>query len=205
MTYKGLDVLILRPDREESAEERFDREQIIMDPGTGLIAVAQRSAAPAPVRPMKVVCYSRYEVTLIRAFLDARRGRDTPFWVPSYQQDLALAADLANGATSLIVLWSGYTAEMFPLSLARRHLALYDPTLNFSLHQVTAASDPGTRTTETLTITPAAGRAFPASKTIVSFLKLVRLEDDYVEIEWHGGQTAIVSLPIREVPNEVPA
>ncbi len=205
ITYKGFEVMDLRPTRDGAAAEKFLREMTILNSGTGHMAIEGHSPAPAPARSFRLPMFSRYQVTLLRAFLDRCHGRDTPFWMPSYQRDLSMTADLASGAAALTVKWFDYTAQMFPQSLARRHLVLYDPTLNFSCYKVTAATDPGSKTTETLTLSPNAERAFPAGSTLVSFLKFCRLDTDLVPIGWWNGSVSEATLTVRELPNEVPS
>ena len=71
--------------------------------------------------------------------------------------------------------------------------------------RVVAASETGDGVTETLTIDPPAARAYDVNETIVSFLRLSRLEDEHIEIVWHGVDVASAVIRVREIPNEAPA
>lgn len=202
--YQGYDVLDQRVhDRQGKLEEQSRRRFVLLDNVTGKRQAYIPTAAPAPLRTFLWTCASRAEVAQLRAFLDARKGRAVPFWLPSYQQDLVLAADAANAATSLTVQRIAYALQMFPSTGARRHLALYPHgggTL--TLRKVSDATDGDP--TESLALSSALPQAYPAATTIVSFLKLCRLEDDDVEIRWLGENVARASLRFRELPNEAP-
>lgn len=204
-TYLGLDVLDQTVhDRAGSVEESLRRKLALLDGGTGAREADAQSGAPAPARPFLWTCLSRAAVAGLRAFLDARKGRCVPFWVPTYQQDLTLAADLGSGASSATIRWVGYALHLFPPGGARRHLALYEPGAALVYRRVTAATDPGTGLTESLALDSPAPRLFPAATTVVSFLRLCRLDDDDVRIEWSGRGFAQAELRIRDLPAEAP-
>jgi hypothetical protein len=94
---------------------------------------------------------------------------------------------------------------MFGTTQARRHLASFALDRDASYHAVTAAVDPDDQLTETLTLDPATGAAWPVATTILSFLRFSRLEDDEVEIVWESPQVAQAIIRVRELPNEAPA
>ena len=204
-TYLGLDVLDLtRHNRQGTLAETLRRKFRLLDPSTGKRVSDSQGKAPAPARPFLWTCLSRPEITAMLAFLDARKGRCVPFWLPSYQQDLTLAADAASGAISLTVRWINYTVQMFPQGGGRRHLALYDPNSSPVYRKVTAATDPGGRVTESLGLDATLPRAFPAATTVVSFLKLCRLEEDRNRTNWLSRNVAEAEIMVRELPQEAP-
>lgn len=204
--YLGLDVLDQAVhDRAGTVDESLRRKFALLDGGTGAREADAQSDAPAGARPFLWTCLSRAEVADLRAFLSARKGRCVPFWVPTYQQDLTLAADLASGASSATIRWVGYTAHMFPSGGGRRHVALYDPGASVAYRKVTAATDPGTGLTESLALDSPAPRLFPAATTIVSFLRLCRLDEDEVRIQWTSRGFAQAELRLRDLPAEAPA
>lgn len=202
MLYKGFDVMPWNPSRDKDIDDKMRRSVVVMDSETGNETVVDRTVAPSPLRSYTIVCFDRAEIEELFAFLDARRGRAVPFWAPTFQADLTLRADVSGGASSIQVQWVGYTQDVYPMALSRRYLALYGPDAVLGLHMVTSATD--NTTFETLGISPVAGRAYPAD-TVVSYLRLVRLEEDEVEISFPTPDTAIAVLQAREVPLEVPA
>lgn len=205
-TYQGFDVLTAAGhNRRGRLVDSIARAVEVLDPGTGLRAGDTRAAAPNPVRPFLWTCFTQVQITALRDFVDARKGRAVPFWVLSHNQDLQLAADASSGATTLTVHWVGYTQRLFTLGGSRRHLALYAPGSAPIYRKVTAASDPGTGLTETLTLDSPLAAALPAATTVLSFLRLCRLEDDAVTTRWITNDKAEAELRFRELPQEAPA
>lgn len=204
-TWHGFDVLTIEPNRSGPLDDELERRFALLDPQVGIRQPDERTPAPAPVRAFRWTAFSRQEVAVMRAFLDARKGRRVPFWLPSWQQDLRLAANVLAAQTVISAVWIGYTAQMFGTTEGRRHLASFAVNRDASYHHVTDANDPQDLVTESLTIAPGAGVDWAASTTILSFLRFSRLEDDEVEITWHGPHTAEAILRVREIPHEAPA
>lgn len=204
MTFRGFTVLDTRPDRPGAADEMFARSLVVSDPGTGKVHVDQRAAAPANEREVVFVLRGAGEIAAFMAFLDARLGVVMPFWLPTMQRDLMLSEDLKTGETDLHVQWVGYAADLYPQSRARHHLALYEPHLTMDLLHVIDATDTGGGTEE-LTLSAVAGRDYPATTTLVSFLRLVRLDEPHATLTWLSRDVVEASIKIRELPMEVPA
>jgi len=206
MSYLGFDVLELNYNRTGPIEERSQRKFVILDAETGKRTADAQSAAPANVRPFTWTAIGRDEITELRDFLDARVGMAVPFWLPSYQWDLALTEDADTDETILSVEWIRYAQQMFGETGARRHVALW--TLGdgsvMDYYQITDADDPGDEVTESVTISPGAVRDYAAETTVISFLKLCRLSSDEVKISYPSGRTAEAVIQVMELPLEAP-
>lgn len=201
--YQGFDVLELEPSATGERSTDYACSTFRHDSRVGKLRVADRSGV-AVARPGGFVWLmeGRAEIQAYRDFIAARKGALVPFWVPSWQHDLVMAADLTAGNVSLLVSKIGYTKFMFPTA-ARRHLAfiLADGTKYY--RTVTAAAE-GTDT-ETLTLASAIGVLVPAASTMVSFLTLCRLAVDDPELTWHTRDVAEAVLDFVELPQEAPA
>lgn len=202
--YLGYEVLPIEPDGADMETESVARGVRILTSPTGRQAGDQHAAAPAPLRPFTWKALGDSEIAELLAFIDRRRGRAVPFWLPSYHADLVMSQDLANGSTALRVRWCGYVASMFPSGNARRHLALLQPGADLAFHRVAGAVDPGRGQPEQLTLSPAAGRSWSASRTTVSFLKFVRFEEDLVRVEYLARGIAQATIQVRELFQEAP-
>jgi hypothetical protein len=202
-TYQGFDVLELEPSATGERSTDYTRSIFRHDSRTGKLRVADRSGV-AVVRPGGFVWLmeGRAEIQAYRDFIAARKGALVPFWVPSWQHDLVMGADLTAGNVSLLITRIGYAKFMFP-TVARRHIAflLADGTKYY--RKVTAAAE-GTDT-ETLTLDSSIGVLVPAASTMVSFLTLCRLTVDDQELTWHTRDVAEAILDFVELPQEVPA
>ena len=205
MTYLGYDVLEFNYNRVGGIEERLHRKFVLLDPKTGKRVTDEQSPAPAGMRPVTRTAHGRAEITAMREFLDARAGRAVPFWLPSFQWDLSLTEDILEGQAIATVRWVRYTQQMWGTTGARRHVALW--TLGngaMDYYSIGDADDPADYETESLTLDPAAVRAYSKDTTVVSFLKLCRLEDDRVEISYPTGRAAETTIRVRELPLEAP-
>ncbi len=140
----------------------------------------------------------------MRQFVDARKGRAIPFWLPSWQQDLTLKTAAVEDQALLELNWIRYTGLMYPNTSARRHLAIYSAAHSMDFHYVDDAEDPGDELAESITIDPVATRALPIKTTILSFLKLCRLEADEVPWIWESTQVLHALIQCREIPAEAP-
>lgn len=205
MIYEGFDVLDFPPNRSGPVEERSYRTFALLDSRTGKRTSDEQAPAPAPGRPFVWTAFGKAEISLLRAFLDARMGAAVPFWLPSAQWDLELAQDFLATDTLMTIVWIRYQEQMFGTTGARRHLVLWPyGGGDLEAYQVTDATDPGDGDTETLTLSPAATRLYPAGTTVVSFLKLCRLEEDLVEISYPNPDVAEAVIQCREIPLEAP-
>lgn len=205
MSYLGFDVLEINPNRLGPIEDRHRRKFALLDGETGKRTADEHSPVPSPGRPFTWTAFDRAEIAALRAFLAARKGRAVPFWLPSYQWDLTLSEDVLEDQASISVNWVRYVEQMWGTTGARRHVALFElAQLSQDYYRISDADDPGTHLTESLTIDPVAVRDYPAATTVISFLKLCRLEDDGVEIEHFDGKTAQATINVRELPQEAP-
>jgi len=206
-TYQGYDVLELNYNRDGDIAEAVTRKMQLLDNLTGEKQAAEHAPAPNPTRAFKWTAFGRAEIAAMRTFLEARVGRAVPFWFPSLQWDLKLASDLANTDTIAEIVWVRYTQQMFGTTGGRRHLAFFalgDQTPSMDYYMVTDANDPADEVTESLTISPGAARDYPAASTVISFLKLCRLENDQVEIVYPVVGIAEALIEVREIPMEAP-
>jgi hypothetical protein len=205
MIYLDYDVLELNYDRIGAIEENIEQRFRVIDHETGVCSVAEQWSAPAPVRPFTWTAFGLSEIAAMRSFLDARKGMAVPFWLPSYQWDMTLAAPVDALDTEITVAWMKYQEQLFGTTGARRHIALWRLGVGaMQYHGIIAAECAGDRAPELLTIAPAAVSAYPTDSTVISFLKLCRLADDRVAIYYPSKGIARATIYVRELPKEIP-
>lgn len=204
-THLGHDVLELNYNRLGAFQEALHRKFVVLDSKMGLRTSDEQSPAPAVVRPFVWTALGDAEIATMRAFLDARKGRAVPFWLPTFQWDLKLSQDVIETQAIITIDWIRYVQQMWGTTAARRNVAVWtigDPTMDF--YRISAATDPGDYQTETLTLDPPAIRDYPAATRVVSFLKFCRLETDEVEINYPALGVAEATIQVRELPLEAP-
>jgi len=205
MSHLGYDVLEIDYNRLGPFEERIRRKFVLLDSKTGARTADEQSPAPAPSRPFTWTAFGDAEIAAMRAFLDARKGRAVPFWLPSFQWDLSLAQDVVQNQAIVDIHWVRYVQQMWGTTGARRHLAVWtlsNPAMDF--YRISSADDPGDYLIETLTLDPPAIRDYPVAQRILSFLKFCRLDEDLVEISYPRVGVAEATIRVRELPLEAP-
>lgn len=204
-TYLDYDVLELEPSRSGPVAEGLTRAHETLDSQTGERWTDPLEDAAVGDAPFLWLCFSRAEALAQRAWLDRRGGMVVPFWAPTWESDLVLAADADEAAETLTIQRIQYAGLLWAGSNGRRHLAIYPRGGAVSYHYVTEAVDPGSGDTETLTITPALPADCPASTTRIAFLRFCRLSESVVSRIWKSGRVCEASLPFIEIPKEAPA
>ena len=199
-SYQGYAVLDEWPNWEEAPDESFSFSGTVLDNTTGLAVVKPRGDTQRQSIRVGYRFTSRAELARFRRFIDARRGRQKAFWMPTWQQDLTLTADCST--TTAVVESVGYAGRMFPYT-PRKHLALINHDRVMHVCGVTAAVDGGV--TETLTLDAAPAAPVIAGSSLVSFLLLVRLESDTVNYSYVSPTHMTAQISVIEVPKEVPA
>lgn len=203
MTYLGFDVLPITHNMREALAESFGRRGQLLDPGTGRRVFDDQAGVPLPTRTLQWTCFDRAAVDVLRAFLDARKGRVVPFWAPTCCWDLRLVADAAPGL-DLDIARVGYGDYVFTPDGARRDLAIFPRGGAMLLRRVAFVGGLDAAT-ERVTLDATTGASLAAGATVISFLVLCRLADDMTEIQWSSPSMCEASLQFVELPREVPA
>jgi hypothetical protein len=175
----------------------------VLNPLTGLVSISVQDSVPADRREVEWLGLDFGEVDSFRTFLKARQGRLKPFWMPTYQDDLLLSTGTSSGEGTLLIKYCGYSVNLFPGSGARRHLWLMNPATGATMAvKVEVASDmvDGTEALSLVSVVPQT----VTTKWRVMFLRLLRLDDDQVNIEWIGRGIARARFTVRELPLEMP-
>jgi hypothetical protein len=202
-TYKGHDILELNYNRLGSFQVGHRRKFSLLDSKTGLRHSDEHSPAPATGRPFTWTAFGDAEIAAMRTFLEARRGRAIPFWLPTYQWDLSLAEDVVATQAIITIHYVRYVQQFWGTTGARRHIGIWTLTEGMmDFYGIADADDPGDYLTETLTLDTPAVRDYPAQQRILSFLKFCRLDNDLVEISYPRPGIAQATIQVRELPNE---
>lgn len=203
-SWLGVEVLEVMPNRSGSVVDDFDRASFVQESRTGAPWVEALTAESRLQRSFVWTALGAAEVLQMLRFLETRRGAANPFWVPTWQQDLSLYTSAVSTDGSMIrIRECNYTDGQFAHGLNRRNIAvrLHGGT-SWSYHVVTASENLGDY--EELTIIPPVPASWPKETTLVSFLRLCRLENDEVELTCHNPGVVEASIPMIELVGEVP-
>jgi hypothetical protein len=203
--YRGLDVLDLEPNAAHANDTAFRRSLQRLDPGPGALIVIDRSGvATLEAKSVPFMLRNRGEIDDFRTFLRNRKGRLNPFWFPTWQADLVLAAQADMGAVAISIANTGYTRFQFP-SVARRDLAIILDGSHILYHRVVTATEVSGGT-ETLGLEHALESLINPGAVLISLLPCSRLAvDETPEFKWQTTNVVEATLQIQSLPGDTPA
>lgn len=180
-TYRGVPVMEWRGNWNDDHTAQFDRSTQPVDASTGPIVTFDLPGAPFRLQSHAWVLNGRTQQAAFRGLLYWLRGRMGTLWVPSYNADLVLAANVTSSATVLSVRWAGYT--VFGRQQKNRRdlrIELWNGTVFY--RRLTGSGEAGS--TENLIIDSALGQAVtPADVRVISFMTLAEQAADVISID----------------------
>jgi hypothetical protein len=108
-TYRGLSVLEWRNEESEDPTDEFDRLSTTVDQDTGPVAWLDMPELSFRLQSQRFALQNRPDHTAFRSLLYALNGRAGELWVPSWQNDLRMAAAVTAAAITFKVPLCGYT------------------------------------------------------------------------------------------------
>jgi hypothetical protein len=189
-TYRGLPVLEIRPDWSVEPTSTPEREQQLVDGGSGPVSIIDLPGIPLGALRVEVVLLTRAELAAFRSLLTALAGRWGSIWVPTYAQDLRVTGALVAASSTLDVEWSGLGASDLVPNRRDVRIALANGTVLYRrITDVDALGDDQER----LTLDSALGvNAAAADVVSVSFLVLSRQDTD-VNVLRHWSDGVVIS------------
>jgi len=179
-TYRGVAVLENRPS-EGALGATYTRQMAIIDPETGVFAVDDTAQQGFPLTTHDWWLDGRTARATFRSLLYALKGRQGALWVPTYQQDLLVAALIASNATNIDVEWFGYTRYLSG-RINRRDIRIELNNGTIFYRRITGASEVSAAI-ERLSIDSQLGQdVAPSAIRAISFLAMCRLDADEIEI-----------------------
>ncbi|GAB3335329.1 hypothetical protein [Marilutibacter aestuarii] len=201
-TYLGHPVLEWRPD--DGADEGGSYNRLMAEVSNGLGDPVEFDLAGVQLRgsSMGWQLWGRADQSAARSRLYAMRGGAVPVWVPSWKQDLRLAAPIGGASTTMTVEWTGYAA-LGALQPNRRDLRieLRDGTVLY--RRITGVADAGA--TESLFLDAPLGLAVaPGQVRAISYLTLSVGPDSqeiahYTDADGHAQVSLSFSAVVPDV------
>lgn len=203
MSFRGYDVLEIEPDGGRERDDEFRRRFAILDAGGARAAYAIDEPGRI-VRTLRWTAIGRAEIAVARAFVDARKGRLNPFWLPSLTRDLTLTGTPPGFGGTTTVKACGYAANVFPLGNGARYIWAWSPIVytTKAYVKVTGAVDNGNGTE---TLTHEVWGVNVQAPWIVGRLRFCRMEDDVARFSYGpAAKVATIEIPFREIMFEAP-
>ncbi len=198
-TFDGYNVLNRRPMAMGDVPEIFEANYELMDGLTGRTTIKTHWPHPAMSGEREFLIqrlFAPNEMDFWRTFLDAIKGRQKAFLAPTYRDDLVKLTNPSQGGDTFTVVEDGYVADYFPYQTYKR---LQIETAGGILwRRVLAATDNGDGTSTIQVDIPFPSNAPGVDIRRVSFLNLVRLSQDTVEID-HNHLESRLKLLLRTI------
>jgi hypothetical protein len=204
LQYRSCSVYLDRPVETEDLTDTFEHITSIVDVGVGktyLLDVAKRRF---PVRMHRWLLPDLESLARLKSLLYMLRGRQAAAWLPTHMDDLSFVAE--EGGREILIRNCGYSS--LGLSrLGRQDIAIW--TLHgFFLRRIDEARvDEHDPSLERITVNSLLPPLLPHSVLRISYLALMRLADDEVEIEHITGDNGIsrVAATFRAVRDDLEA
>lgn len=193
--YRGKDVLTDRSVVLGDLSERIVRPVDVFDNGSGPMTTDQLRGYPDRTETVTFDPLNRHDAWTMRKWLHARRGRQRTFWVPSWNEDIVLVADVLASDLTIEVrnigysLYYGVTDVMVDLVNGTR---IFKRILSGN---VNAGGN------EVLDLESSFGINIARTDVVrISLMKHVRFDSDRLELGHSYGGRVSVSVPVIEVP-----
>lgn len=180
-----------------SAQNNITRRVDVFDNGSSITEIEVKNdwATFGDVITFDTLTEEAHFETL--TFLHYVKGKQKSFWLPSWGKDVVPTVDTNAGSTTLTCLYIGYA-----LYGTTSHLMI--KTYQGDMYYCAVESGVDNRDgTETLSIPLGLPVTIDANIESVSFMKLVRLNSDNVEINHGNAKHASTSVSVIEVPDNV--
>lgn len=179
--YRGNPVLTLRPEEGEDMTHGRDRRVELLDNDTGKRAFADVADRAFATQEYRWWLYGREAHASHRDLLYALQGRYKAIWVPTYNDDLFIAENIALAATQITVRQAGYTVLGAVLP-GKRDIRIELKNGTVYHRRITGLGDT-VAGYDTLLLDSAIPAAVAASAVLrISFMDIYRLNQDVIEI-----------------------
>jgi hypothetical protein len=200
--YRGIDVLLTKNDYSSTIDRELIRPQAVVDYEVGRRFREDSWLALKQSNKWALLLNGHAQMADFFDWLNGRKGKLVPVWLPSWNRDFQILETVAALATGLVVTENFYSS-MYALASTRRDvmIRLVNGTTFFRRITGSAQNLDGT---ETISIDSALGQIVnPADVDRISFLRFVRLESDQIEVAYESSEAArsvfkLVDLPASE-------
>lgn len=200
--YRGFDVLMKSSGYNDTNDFQITRAMTRQDANIGLFRVNATNPAPLTNLDYGWTCPNHQYAADLFAWLDTRKGRYTPVWVPTWSHDLEVVQNIAASATSLIINGINYTGLYMPNGApvaSRRDVMLRLRDGQYFFRRITGATV-NTNGTENINLDTAFGQIInTVDIDRVCFLVPSRLEADAVELAWYSGDVMRTAFKLADL------
>jgi hypothetical protein len=191
--YRGFDVLMKSSGYDDTNDFAVNRPSTRNDADIGLFSIDATNPAPQTGNDHSLVFANHQQAADFFAWLDTRKGRYTPVWVPTWAHDLEVIQNIGSSATTLVIKGINYTGLYMPAGVpvaSRRDVMVRLTNGQYFFKRILGATV-NVDGSENISIDTSFGQIINLSDIDrVSFLVPSRLEADAIELAWHSGDVS---------------
>lgn len=170
-----------------------------VDFGIGPMRVFRRGRFPMRTRNISWVLKTKAIAEDLRNFFLRRNGSAVPVWMGTGLDDMTLAANIANGSSTMRVTAPGVVDFVGVDTPARSHVLIKFRDGTHLAAKITGVAAVGVEVDVSIDTTfPAAYT--PADVKLISYLSLYRMAVDEVSFVWRTNQVAVVETRMTAAP-----
>lgn len=190
-TYRSYNVLEDSPDDSQEDDTIYQRQAVTTDPGTGVYDVDDTAQVGFPAYMHNWFLKGRTSRANFRSLLYLLKGMQGQIWVPTYQSDLELVANVSASQTVMTVEMANY--YLYLAGSTNRQDIRIELTNGTVFYRRITGSTPSSGT-ETLSIDSSLGQAVtPAQIRRISYMSLCRLNADAIDILHHTAADGLAT------------
>lgn len=200
-TYNSIPVLDRRPLAQNKVDEAFDVNYEVLDNSSGLTATKYSWPHPFVSGSRQFLAQRLLdpgELDWWRDFLSYANGRQNPFLLPTWREDVLVATAPSAGSTQLDIQTDAidYVGLYYPYETYKRFQIA---TANGLIYRkVTGAVDNGDGTSTLTLDQPFGSDPEDVDISMISYLNLARLNSDRVKLS-HGAMATVIELDVRSI------
>jgi hypothetical protein len=201
--YRGYPILTRMPEWNTDPTSAYQDKVEVIDNPLGMTSVELESETPTTFFSWNWQCFGSTEIDALKKFLYARRGRVRAVWIPTFVDDLVLTDTIGPSGLTVQVEFANLVQFLDDDSINRRDIRI---ELNNGTVFYRRVSDftPVDDDNETFSIDSLLGvTVTPADVFRISWMQLMRLDSDTIELLWSSPTVVGVQLPFRGSHDDV--
>lgn len=199
--YDGFHVLTLESDWSDRLDRGQQRLLDTIESATGMPEQVDTARRPFPTQRHQWVLEGAGDHAQFYALAQVLRGRATPVWVPTWMDDMRLAAPTTISGSTVTVARCGFTLAGGPRP-EREHIMIETVDGRHIYRRITNSAVAGIN--ETLLLSAPIGEVLSPSNVLrICFMSLMRLDHDSIEIDHKTDIEGVseVQVTFRAAPN----
>lgn len=199
-TYQDMEVYLTKPDWSSGISHEFSRVFLNADAEIGPWVRRAKEKSSSIVKGFTWLLSDRAEIAEFRAFAHRRRGQHTPVWIPSWHDDLSLAADASSGAVELLFSGREYTTYFGTTPDDRSHVMIRLSNGTRVYRQVLSATFAEIGDASKVEIdVPLTSSISMQDVVAIHIIQQFRLATDKIDIPWVTNHVARPSTNFRSL------